>query len=239
MKKVDRTGLRYGRLIAIKFFEGAKKSSWLCRCDCGVEKVFLTSNLGRKTNSCGCYNKECISAMAKKNTWSKKHGLAYKPVYSIWRGMRDRCNNPNVLSYHNYGGRGIGYDPNWDNFENFLADMGIQEAGLSLDRIDNNADYSKANCRWATKIEQCNNTRRNLIITHNGKTQSATLWARESGVPVRRLSLRHKLGWTGDKLFSKENHQGDNLRADPTPHQSSLRFAVGSTAVSDHVGESS
>ena len=91
----------------------------------------------------------------------KKHGhntRKYRShTYTAWINMKDRCNNPNYCGYANYGGRGITYDPLWETFENFLADMGERPECIdpySLDRRDTNGNYSKNNCRWATPTEQ-------------------------------------------------------------------------------------
>ncbi len=101
-----------------------------------------------------------------------KHGHmidgAESPTHKAWSTMKQRCNNPKYYLYHRYGGRGITYDSRWESFENFLADLGERPEridSLSLDRIDNNGNYTKENCRWATASQQqlnkdiqCNNT---------------------------------------------------------------------------------
>ena len=73
--------------------------------------------------------------------------------------MKTRCNNPKHKGYENYGGRGITYDPAWEKFSNFLADMGSKPDGLTIERVDNELDYTKSNCRWATRADQNRNKR--------------------------------------------------------------------------------
>lgn len=92
-----------------------------------------------------------------------KHFYQTDPTYKSWESMRARCNNPNNTRYQDYGGRGIQCCPEWKDFEQFQADMGNRPAGTSLDRKDNNGNYTKDNCRWATKEQQQRNTRRSVL----------------------------------------------------------------------------
>ena len=71
--------------------------------------------------------------------------------------MKSRCDNPNYLRYHLYGGRGISYTPLWAHFNNFLQDMGECPEAFVLDRIDNSKGYSKDNCRWVSKRDSARN----------------------------------------------------------------------------------
>lgn len=80
-----------------------------------------------------------------------KHGLEGTPTYNSWIQMKQRCINPNNISFKNYGARGITYSGEWELFTGFLKDMGEKPEGYSLDRIDNDKGYSKENCRWVTK----------------------------------------------------------------------------------------
>lgn len=126
--------------------------------------------------------------------WSKSHsrhghtarmamdGRKASPTYVSWSAMRKRCNDPRRDTDHKYAGRGITYDPTWDSFEQFLADMGERPKGTTLDRVDNNLGYSKANCRWATHIEQARN-RRNTRLTYAQAVEVAI--ARHLGVPCK------------------------------------------------------
>ena len=84
-------------------------------------------------------------------------------LYKIWSSMKSRCTNKNTTGYENYGGRGIKVCDRWKKFENFYEDMRERPSDKSLDRINNNGNYYKENCRWATDKEQCNNRRNNLL----------------------------------------------------------------------------
>ena len=90
-----------------------------------------------------------------------KHGNATRakktPTWRSWASMLQRCHNPNATRYDRYGGRGISVCPKWNHFTDFHKDMGDRPVGTTLDRIDNNGHYTKANCRWATAVEQQTN----------------------------------------------------------------------------------
>jgi hypothetical protein len=159
MKKIDLAGQRFGRLKVISENGRAPKSGavlWLCRCDCGNTTVVTGGNLRSKiTKSCGCYKKE------REVENFKTHGGTYKPEYSPWKAMRKRCSNKNDIHYHLYGGRGIRVCSRWDNFENFLEDMGPRPSKKhSIDRINPNGNYEPSNCRWATPTVQARNKRK-------------------------------------------------------------------------------
>ena len=81
------------------------------------------------------------------------------PTYASWHDMKQRCNNPKNYKFKDYGGRGITYCKEWEQFVNFLNDMGEKPDDKTLDRIDVDGNYSKSNCRWATHEEQAQNTR--------------------------------------------------------------------------------
>lgn len=160
----DISGMRFGRLIAIKRVgaDEHRRSLWMCVCDCGKETVATLAalNTGHRT-SCGCAISEW-----RKSGFNKKHGLAFDEngkmtrLYSIWHGMKTRCANRNAAGYRYYGGKGISVCDEWVNdykaFYEWSMRHGYQD-GLTIDRMDGDKDYSPENCRWVTMKEQQNN----------------------------------------------------------------------------------
>jgi hypothetical protein len=131
-----------------------------------------------------------------------------KTIRGIWNGMINRCYSERNISYSNYGGRGIKVCGLWKNsFEEFYKDMGPRPSPKhSLDRINTYGNYEPGNCRWATSLEQGENRRTNVMITHDGKTQSLTKWARDYGVPELVAYQRYIHKKPFDHIFSKINH---------------------------------
>lgn len=150
---IDLTGQRFGRLAAIKP-TGERKGTafvWQCLCDCGKEHFVNSNNLRTgHVKSCGCLRKEKITI----------HGMWKTPVYTTWKQMIQRCENPKSPTYKWYGGRGIKVCEQWHNFCDFFEDMGERPDGKTLDRWpDNDGNYEPGNCRWATPKEQQANSR--------------------------------------------------------------------------------
>ncbi len=132
------------------------------------------------------------------------------PEYWPYTGMIKRCKNPNDGSYDKYGGRGISVCDRWENgtehlsgLECFVVDMGEYPGGdYSLDRIDNDGNYTPENCRWATPLQQSRNNRNCRLITHDGKTQSVTEWAEETGVSRSTIYKRLDAGCSVEEALS-------------------------------------
>lgn len=112
------------------------------------------------------------------------------PTYRSWMAMRQRC-RPGSATARGYADRGIQICAEWiDDFDQFVADMGLRPDGMTLDRIDTDGNYSPSNCRWATDAQQRGNKRNSRPLTVGGKTQLLHEWAAELGVPVRTLQSR-------------------------------------------------
>jgi hypothetical protein len=119
--------------------------------------------------------------------------------------MRSRCVNPKVRLYPVYGGRGIKVCQRWQDFANFLADMGEPPPSLTLDRIDVNGDYEPGNCRWVDMKTQENNRTNNHRLTFKGETLSLTEWERRTTISRHTLLKRERLGLPIEEIFSKRD----------------------------------
>ena len=127
------------------------------------------------------------------------------PLYSRWKMMRQRCNNPTFPKYKLYGARGIKICPAWDDFWQYVADMGDCPDGYTLERIDNDGNYTPENCRWASHTEQAANRRPRVdhkTLTLNGVTKTQAEWSRELGIGETTMSNRSRKGWSDEKILT-------------------------------------
>lgn len=183
-------------------------------CDCG--KTFRSTvqdvRSGRR-KSCGCLRRSIGELY-------RTHGMSKTATYRIWCGMWRRCTNTASASYPRYGGRGIVVCERWAQFENFLEDVGERPSPQhSIDRINNDGDYTPGNVRWAVAKEQSRNTRANKILTVAGESKTVAEWAEVIGCDPRVLHLRLTRGWTaeqavrgtGAKLLSGERSPSAKL----------------------------
>ena len=154
---VDLVGEKYGRLTVVGFDRLQNhKTYWHCVCDCGLTVIATGNNLrSGNTKSCGCLQREKASQTGKRNT---RHGESHDNrtrLYTIWCGMRQRCENPNRDAYPLYGGKGVRVCEEWSEYEAFKkwAMANGYAEDLSIDRIDSNGNYCPENCRWISGSE--------------------------------------------------------------------------------------
>lgn len=208
-KFVDLTGQKFGRLTVIRRVEnyispkGKPCVVWECVCDCGnVVKVLRQSLVSENTCSCGCLQKECVSAAI------KTHGKSQTRLYHVWEDIKARCYNPRSQYFHIYGAKGVALCEEWhdyDAFEKWAFANGYNEKAsrgeCTLDRIDGNGNYEPMNCRWTTSKEQSNNTSRNRLITYDGRTQTIAQWSEEFCIPYNKLLWRINHSWDLKRAF--------------------------------------
>ena len=195
-------GKKFGKLTILEELPERKhgKIVYRCKCDCGNITNVLGCHLrSGNTKSCGCLKYEHKIL---------KHGKCNTKLYTTWKNIKQRCYNKNYDRYKDYGARGIQVCDEWKNdfycFYNWAINNGYQE-NLTIDRIDNNKGYSPDNCRWTDIKTQCNNTRRNVFLTCNNKTQTIAQWGNELNLSVDKISQRHRAGWSDKEcLFGKE-----------------------------------
>jgi hypothetical protein len=142
--------------------------------------------------------------------YSAEHGSPERRALHTWKGLKQRCNSKTNIQYRGYGARGITYDAKWASLEGFLTDMGLPPPGMSLERIDNDGNYCKDNCRWATRKEQNANRRTTRFIEFNGERKALSQWAAQLGLKPDTLRARIENGWPLERALSagKFNNAG-------------------------------
>jgi hypothetical protein len=192
----DLTGERFGKLTAVKFSHRKEAHYfWLFICDCGNEIIARTDSVGKKTFSCGCFQKEKVTT----------HKETKTRLYRIRRGMINRCYRQENKDYLFYGGRGISICEEWKNsYEAFRdwANANGYTDDLSIDRIDPDGNYEPSNCQWVSSKKQANNRHGNRLITFNNETRTATQWNEFLGYPRDLIFNRLSAEWPIKKALS-------------------------------------
>lgn len=192
----------FGRLTVLELAGRSKhgKPLVICHCSCGSTLTVVYPSLTNKvTKSCGCLK---IENAGKSLT---THGKTKTPEYKIWKGIWQRCTNPNRAQYDKYKHR-IPPDE-WRDFEIFLRDMGLRPTPKhSIERKNNTLPYSSDNCVWATAKEQSANTSQNRLITWQGETLPLAIWAEKYQIPYHRFYDRYvTAGWSMERTIGLTN----------------------------------
>lgn len=150
------------------------------------------------------YANEC-DILSRMNKGPVTHGMSGTPTYRSWSNMLTRCRNKRHAKYHRYGDRGISVCKRWFKFENFLSDMGKRPEGKTLDRTNNDGNYTPQNCRWATIREQRLNSPQVRWVTYLGLKKCLSDWCRRFGVPLETAIYRmDKMGLTFRQAMLRE-----------------------------------
>lgn len=221
-------GLRFGRLTVIGLAGKLPRKTWFryfwtCACDCSkyivVPSVVLSSG---NTCSCGCLCRDLAAQRC------ARHGKFESPEYGVWEGVIRRCLNPKSDCWENYGGRGIGVCDRWRDFQNFYSDMGRRPSPKhTIDRINNDGDYEPGNCRWATRIEQANNTRSSHWMEFDGKRLTIAGWSRELGINKGTIAARIRSNWSIGNILTqpvKQRARNDKMTLEQRRERKKIYF---------------
>lgn len=201
-----KVGDRFGKLLILETSDsGYNKdaSNSVCKCDCGEVIKIRTIRLWR-LRSCGCYRKK------------RNHNKSHTKIHRAWLNSKGRCLNKNNEKYPIYGGRGIIVCQGFMDFRHFEKIMGNPpSAEHSIDRIDNNMNYSCGECaecikdgylmnvHWGTIEEQANNKSSNRNYVYKGETLSLSEICRRESLPFKTIYARLTYrGWDLDKSLN-------------------------------------
>lgn len=228
--RIDITGQRFGKLVAIKRSERVNAKGeyyWVCKCDCGNYTEANPRNLRHgSVSSCGCVARHIQSERMKK--WHKEHpenrrthGLSSCRLWAVWSDMRVRCRDKKSAGYKHYGARGIKVCDEWDHsfpaFYKWAYENGYDDTAPSgactLDRIDVNGNYEPSNCRFVDARIQANNKRTNRFLEINGEKRTVADWASYFGMPY--ATLYHRVFYRG---FTPEDavNMSNNIQQEAT-----------------------
>lgn len=211
------TTMKFGRLKPVKCIGVVNgRTTWECLCDCGNTVNVIQKNLSNgNTKSCGCMQKDTALSIR------KVHGKSKSRLYTLYEGMKARCNKTNSVVYKYYGGRGIKVCPEWEKdflaFEKWMLDNGYDETlprGVqTIDRIDSDGDYSPSNCRIITIAEQQRNKKCLKKYSYNGEEHLLCEWAEITGISYKVLESRiNRYGWSFEEAI--ENPKFSKVKLD-------------------------
>jgi hypothetical protein len=186
--------MRFGYLTVLsRAGHRGKFAAWLCRCDCGVEKVVGGQHLRRgKIRSCNTNGHRWKQARPQLGLTAQ-----FPSEYQSWTNMRARCLDPKNAKYPIYGARGITIDHRWSEFKNFMLDMGRKpDPKFTIEREDVNGNYEPKNCHWISRKDQGRNKRNSVFVTYNGKRMLLIDLVEDLGLSRSIVYGRLKGGWT-------------------------------------------
>ena len=208
-KLIDLSQKRFGKLVAIKRVgrDQNKRPLWLCRCDCGTEKVINGSSLRNgDTVSCGCYGRE---QRIKGHT---KHSKTNTRLFNVWQNIKRRCYTKSNPSYKYYGALGVTVCDEWlkdfEAFRDWAYSNGYDESApkgeCTIDRINPFGNYEPDNCRWVSMKVQNLNRKANRIIKYGNESHTLVEWAEKLNINYSTLLYRFRRGWSVEKAFNAE-----------------------------------
>jgi hypothetical protein len=185
-KRIDLAGKVFGKLTVLEYSHSNRYAYWKCRCECGKETIVRSSHLiAGLVKTCGCsWAENGKKTVIHAQNANVIHGDSKSRLYNIWSNMLQRCENENATGFALYGGRGIKVCPEWHDyvvFKEWALKNGYRD-DLTIDRESVNGNYEASNCRWADTETQANNTRRNIVLTLNNETMTASQWAKQLGI---------------------------------------------------------
>lgn len=195
-------GRKFNRLTVLRIAGKNKYNRPMVErsCDCGNKIITEATRVKNGvTKSCGCLQSEFASNQF------KTHGLTNTRLYRIWQSMISRCENKNNNRYYAYGRRGIRVCDDWRNdfmaFYNWAMENGYRD-NLTIDRKDNDKDYSPRNCKWSTSYEQANNKRTNRTVEYKGVRKNVKQWVNYFGFNYKYFHEKlKKCEWSIEKLL--------------------------------------
>jgi hypothetical protein len=212
-RPLPKIGDKIGQLTVLevftKFIHGSNSTMVTCECDCGNKNLNpfrMYELINGDRYCCGCDGKRKLKkVLLERNT---THGKSQNNrLYRIWRGTKTRCYTPCAIGFENYGGRGISVCDEWREdfltFEKWAMENGYDD-NLSIDRIDVNGNYTPENCKWSNRIDQANNTRKNVFIEAFGESKTIPEWSRDPRAKTSLNNIRGRInrGWEPEKAIS-------------------------------------
>lgn len=201
MKRINLIGNRYGRLTVINYSHSSSQGCtyWVCKCDCGDEKVICGIGLrGGLTQSCGCLRKE-ITAVN-----SFRHGHSRDRLYKTWTGMKQRCYTETSQDYPDYGGRGVTVCETWKNefmaFREWAIRSGYTD-DLTIERLDTSGNYEPGNCTWIPHRNQAINRRSTRFIDFRDLRMTLTEFSSAFDLTPLMVREGYYKGWDADKII--------------------------------------